>query len=215
MAARWTKYFTLLCIFLTSAFHAEGQDEVAVENGSPLPEDDIPIEFDPPFIEGLVVGTQITVTVRVNSTKTNVNNDLFIQVEVLDEEILQVVDNTSLVSLGYMNENCSYCGVFIVEGTFLGRTSLQFSYQFGEDELEEEEWTQLGGEKYPVSVIRPDRMVDRLFVGLVMTIVMLANVGMGCKVELEVVREVLRKPIPPIIGFCCQFLIMPLVSIRD
>ena len=43
-------------------------------------------------------------------------------------------------------------------------------------------------------------------------LLLIANVGMGCKIDLDVVKEVLRRPIAPTIGFCCQFIVMPLVS---
>ncbi len=35
---------------------------------------------------------------------------------------------------------------------------------------------------------------------------------MGCKLDLEVVKEVLKKPVAPDIVFASQFIIMPLVS---
>jgi len=54
-------------------------------------------------------------------------------------------------------------------------------------------------------------MIDHLFIVIVILLVCGGNVGMGCKVDLTVVKEVLRRPIAPIIGFCCQYLIMPLV----
>jgi sodium/bile acid cotransporter 3/5 len=111
--------------------------------------------------------------------------------------IIKLYHNGSMVDSSH---NFSF--EFDVKGLFLGRTKVRFSVN-GEFDKDIE---------YAVSVIRPDRVVDRLFVGLVMTIVMLANIGMGCKVELEVVKEVLKRPIPPLIGFLCQYLIMPLVS---
>jgi len=74
-------------------------------------------------------------------------------------------------------------------------------------------WRQLP-ESYNVAVVRPDRIVDKIFIALVTLVVVVSNIGMGCKIDLAVVKEVLKKPIPPIIGFCCQFLIMPVVSIK-
>ena len=74
-------------------------------------------------------------------------------------------------------------------------------------------WEGLDGVEYRVAVIRKDRFIDHLFLGIVMLLVIGANVGMGCKVDLAVVKEVLTRPIAPVIGFCCQYIIMPLVSI--
>lgn len=47
----------------------------------------------------------------------------------------------------------------------------------------------------------------------IILLVIFANIGMGCKIDLDVVKEVLRRPIAPSIGFCCQFIVMPLVRI--
>ena len=65
---------------------------------------------------------------------------------------------------------------------------------------------------YKVAVIREDRALDTIFLITIIVLLLIANVGMGCKIDLDVVKEVLRRPIAPTIGFCCQFIVMPLVS---
>ena len=77
--------------------------------------------------------------------------------------------------------------------------------------LEDGGWRQLGI-RYHVSVIREKRAVDTVFLAVILIIVLLANVGMGCKIDVEVVKEVLRRPIAPLIGLLCQYLLMPGVS---
>ena len=66
--------------------------------------------------------------------------------------------------------------------------------------------------RYKVTVIREDRALDSIFLTTIIVLLLIANVGMGCKIDLAVVKEVLRRPIAPTIGFCCQFIVMPLVS---
>lgn len=73
-------------------------------------------------------------------------------------------------------------------------------------------WYQIEAEYY-ISVVRKERFVDHLFIGVIVIIIVLANVGMGCKIDLTVIKEVIRRPIPPGIGLFCQYIIMPLVSI--
>ncbi|ESN93769.1 hypothetical protein HELRODRAFT_103288 [Helobdella robusta] len=63
-----------------------------------------------------------------------------------------------------------------------------------------------------IVVVRVERIVDTLFIVVVMLLMMAAYVGMGCAVELSVVKEVLKKPVPPFIGFCSQYFIMPLTA---
>ena len=73
-------------------------------------------------------------------------------------------------------------------------------------------WTVLDFE-YHVSVVREHRAIDNIFISVIVIIIVLANVGMGCKIDLEVIKEVTRRPIAPAIGMGCQYIIMPLVSI--
>ena len=73
-------------------------------------------------------------------------------------------------------------------------------------------WREIAG-VYDVTVVRTQTWVDYLFFGVVTIVVLSANVFMGFKIDLEVVKEVLKKPLAPGIGFVCQFIVMPLVGI--
>lgn len=113
-----------------------------------------------------------------------------------------------------------------LKGIFLGRTSIKLyantselhgsamydlaSGKVGEDDLAE--WYQLPGE-YDVAVSRVESALSHSFTGVVIVLVCLANVAMGCKTELSVVKEVLKKPVGPLTGMFSQFILMPLVSI--
>ena len=74
-----------------------------------------------------------------------------------------------------------------------------------------ENWREIPGE-YDVSVVRAETWVDYVFIAVVTFLVLCANIFMGFKIELEVVKEVLKKPFAPAIGFLCQFGFMPVVS---
>ena len=63
-----------------------------------------------------------------------------------------------------------------------------------------------------VSVFRVKRAIDLIFRIALYSLVIVNTVGYGCKVEIDVVKEVLRRPVAPAIGFLCQYLCMPLVS---
>ncbi|XP_070178201.1 sodium/bile acid cotransporter 5-like [Littorina saxatilis] len=67
-------------------------------------------------------------------------------------------------------------------------------------------------QKHVVTVMRVMRPVDYAFRIILYGFVILNTVGMGCKTEVSVVKEVLRKPIAPAIGFLCQYLLMPLIA---
>ncbi|GBM36762.1 Solute carrier family 10 member 6 [Araneus ventricosus] len=63
-----------------------------------------------------------------------------------------------------------------------------------------------------VTVIRLDKLINKIFIAFVAIIVSLNNVNMGCALDLGTVKGVLKRPIGPAIGCFCQFVIMPLVS---
>ena len=67
-------------------------------------------------------------------------------------------------------------------------------------------------ESYDVVVIRKLRPVDRIFRIVVYCVQVFVLTGFGAKLDLQVVKETLRRPIAPGIGFCCQYIMMPLVS---
>ena len=140
------------------------------------------------------------------------------------------------------NSSTNDTGLFHVKGHFLGRTEITFSRlsqdpvnrtTYDQENLveksdtknvisdvenhsdftapESNQWTDVN-ETYRVAVIREERVVDIIFLASVTILVVLGNTGMGCKVELDVVKKVLKRPLAPCIGFCCQYIIMPLVS---
>ena len=63
-----------------------------------------------------------------------------------------------------------------------------------------------------VFVLRKIRMIDQVFFVVVAVFLFVIFIAFGCKLELEVVKECLKKPIAPGIGLACQYLAMPLVS---
>ena len=105
---------------------------------------------------------------------------------------------------------------FTIRGHFLGRTVIRVGTVNATQLVEGVPRTLLVNESLPVvdyhvAVIRKERFIDHLFLGLVSFMVICANIGMGCRIDLGVVKEVLTKPIAPAIGFGCQYIIMPLV----
>ncbi|XP_038219547.1 solute carrier family 10 member 6-like [Zerene cesonia] len=64
----------------------------------------------------------------------------------------------------------------------------------------------------PVTVVRPQRVIDSIFTTSVAVFVSLIFINFGCAMHWPTVKEVLKKPIGPAIGMCGQFLFMPLIS---
>lgn len=65
---------------------------------------------------------------------------------------------------------------------------------------------------YTVTIVRKIRPVDSIFRVVVYCVQIFVATGFGAKLDLQVVKECLFKPIAPAIGLGSQFLLMPLVS---
>ena len=67
-------------------------------------------------------------------------------------------------------------------------------------------------EPLKVSAVRFKTLESKLFAYSVAALISLAYVNMGCALDLDVVRQTVRRPVGPAIGFACQFVVMPLLS---
>ena len=96
--------------------------------------------------------------------------------------------------------------MFSINGKFLGFTNIKA-------ELKDQRSSNILAEKsMKVSVVRKKTIQSKLFSYSVAILVSLAYINMGCAMDLEVVKKTLKKPVGPLIGFICQYFIMPLIS---
>eukprot|EP00095_Tigriopus_kingsejongensis_P009983 maker-scaffold17_size721972-snap-gene-6.25 protein:Tk09983 transcript:maker-scaffold17_size721972-snap-gene-6.25-mRNA-1 annotation:"hypothetical protein DAPPUDRAFT_309863" len=66
--------------------------------------------------------------------------------------------------------------------------------------------------KIHLVVVVKDQTMNDLFT-LVLTIMIIANtINMGGQLDLEIIKEVFKKPVGPIVGFVSQFILMPLFA---
>lgn len=64
-----------------------------------------------------------------------------------------------------------------------------------------------------LQVQRGQRVLDKIFIHVVIAMVIVAYINMGCAIDLQVIKQTLRKPVAPAIGLASQYLFMPLVSL--
>jgi solute carrier family 10 (sodium/bile acid cotransporter), member 3/5 len=72
--------------------------------------------------------------------------------------------------------------------------------------------TEQSEEKLDVTVLRPQRVIDRLFTYSVIILVSILYVNFGAAMSLSAIKDILRRPVGPAICFVCQFLFMPLAA---
>ncbi|CAG5121827.1 unnamed protein product [Candidula unifasciata] len=65
---------------------------------------------------------------------------------------------------------------------------------------------------FELHIERQEKTIDIAFNVIIVILVVLANVGMGAKVDLSVVKTQLRRPFAPIIGLFSQFVFMPVIA---
>lgn len=72
--------------------------------------------------------------------------------------------------------------------------------------------SQTSNETLNVTIIREERTIDHIFTASIVALVSILYINFGAALDLGKVKEILVRPIGPLIAFVCQFLFMPLVS---
>lgn len=119
-----------------------------------------------------------------------------------DEKILQVIDG----KLNFNNIiNDTWTGQFNISGEFLGLAKVYANISVNGN-------AQRSNESLSVVIIREERLIDRIFTVSVIVLVSILYINFGAALDLGKVKEILVRPIGPLIAFVCQFLFMPLVN---
>ena len=63
-----------------------------------------------------------------------------------------------------------------------------------------------------LSVVLSDHTMNTLFTVIMMAMVIFNTFNMGGQLELQIIKDVFRKPIGPMVGLISQFIFMPLVN---
>ena len=63
-----------------------------------------------------------------------------------------------------------------------------------------------------VGVVRKKTVLSKLFAYSVAILISLAYINLGAALDLKVVKDTLKRPVGPLIGFVCQYVLMPLIS---
>ena len=54
--------------------------------------------------------------------------------------------------------------------------------------------------------------VNEIFTQTIAVIVAISYINMGATIDLSVIKQIAKRPIGPLIGILCQYVVMPLVS---
>ncbi|VDK79820.1 unnamed protein product [Litomosoides sigmodontis] len=191
------------------------------------------VRFDPPYIHDLVTGTNKTVKIAVD---VDTNRQAFVKLppekpfavilKSADENIATAAKKLEQFKLGEYsskrNDSETYEINVTLTGNFIGKTALKvrlmsmnetmdadrFLYEIDKDESIFDRSNSLD-----VWVIQDSkRLENRLFLSALVILIIIANMLMGCEVDAHVMLEVIKEPVAPLIGFCTQFIAMPLLA---
>lgn len=162
----------------------------------------------------------VEVLLPMDSMST-VNFSAFLSDQEIDAGIVRVITTDKSVANPYpadktyilkteniSNFSCNWNSAFNVTGNFLGYAEMHLQL------IDKSDNTILKhSNPVNVKVVRSERVIDHVFTYSVAVLVSVIYINFGCALDWSVLKQTIRRPVGPSIGFLCQFLIMPLVSL--
>jgi len=122
-------------------------------------------------------------------------------------------DEEGMMEIDITGENKDWFKSVNITGTFLGFSRVEASVEKTSDKGQDTK-VHHAEESVRVTVTRSKakKTASKIFGYSVAALISLAYINMGCALDLEVMKKVLRRPVGPAIGFLSQFIFMPLCS---
>lgn len=162
------------------------------------------VHFEPENVTTIYVDDTVTVNVTLNGLDgVHLIKDEEATISIVsDSDILKVSKQIDLDEI----TDGSWTGEFNITGVFLGKSRIfaEIVSKHGDMELSNQTLT--------VVILRKEKRIDRIFNLSVAALVTILYINFGAALDLGKVKEILVRPIGPLIAFGCKFLFMPLVS---
>ncbi|CAH1778538.1 unnamed protein product [Owenia fusiformis] len=143
---------------------------------------------------------------KTEDTVTDLDGSVNLHVRITSRnDVIAVVKDADSIVLSDTEPSANVT----VVGRRLGRTTLNIE-RIG-DTIKHENISLPSS--YTVLVVRKRGAIDIIFAVVLGTMILVQNFGFGCKIQLNAIKEILRRPVAPAIGFCCQFLCMAPLSV--
>lgn len=180
----------------------------------------IPQEFDIKMAEIKTIDFVITSFTKSNNSNViqtskhsteNWTNFKFI-IKPQDESIVRII--TYKIEMNRETNSQQWNGNCTIEGVFIGRTEI---YGFVMEASNNTDLSIKVPEKHYIlvakaTVTRRQNFLDTIFKCIVAGFVIILYINFGAALDLIIMKQIILKPIGPVIGFIAQFLIMPLLS---
>lgn len=151
---------------------------------------------------------------------SNFHGDFYVTVTSENPSILEIINSSYPECIQSKEETKNFS--FVVKGVFLGYAKVTVNLTAAPKDCKFPENVKRHFDAsipytrsfdLSVSVVRPYSVLVDIVTGVMAALVAFNYINMGVQLDLHAIGKVLKKPIGPAIGFVCQFLFMPLVSI--
>lgn len=140
----------------------------------------------------------------INVTLTGLDAEKLINANVTLDSNSTILGSSNVNILDDITDK-TWTGTFNVSAIFLGTANIHVKISLdGHDEF--------SNQTLGVVIIREKLTIDKVFNGSVIALVFILYINFGAALDLTKVREILVRPIGPLMAFVCKFLFMPLVN---
>ena len=200
MCPIWPFHFLLLYIMLVGPLFLFVCGAAATLSHAAPP---LNVQCSPHSVDKITEGDVTRVECQVDKSSL-LPEDAYIELTAHDKDIADILGTNKIYfnNTLYNSEKGNF--TFHVKGAFLGYTKLNMALVSQGKVVNESDMD--------VSVIRKKSVLDTVFVSSVATLVSLAYINLGCSSDLEVMKQVIKRPVGPAVGLLCQYVFMPLAS---
>uniref|UniRef100_A0A8D9FIE1 P3 protein n=1 Tax=Cacopsylla melanoneura TaxID=428564 RepID=A0A8D9FIE1_9HEMI len=172
------------------------------------------IEFSPSSLLQIHMGSVRTVNFTIHNLSQDDLEYGQLLLELSDPSVLRAVEELGdLATLQSASNDGSvvsqFKSKFDIQAQFLGYCDIRIKLKHRNLDSNED---LLVSDPVHTSVIRAERVIDRVFTISVAALVSIIFVNFGCALDWPLLKSSLKVPIAPTIGFVSQFLFMPVIS---
>lgn len=204
---------------------------------SAISDDEWTFQFNSTSVQ-LEMGSSINISFHTYTEASWNDEELKIQVISSDNEVAQ--PNNQFMNLSrYNNHSIIFPLSFNLSASFIGYTKLNFrvveiselnilltmyiiiillqvycpNYYVSEnDTVVPVKYTKEHDINLNIVVVRKPQLIDKIFVICVASLMSIIFINLGCALDVEQLKQCVRKPIAPAVTFVAQFILLPIVS---
>lgn len=191
-----TTLYSLLIFLIVVGIHSRfsyANDDVAWK-----------VNFEPKNITELHMNSNIVIKVTLSNLNKTELKDSNATINIQSDS--SIFSGSRVISANEINDDGTWAGNVSFHAEFIGKANVFVSIQL--KDRKEHSLTQLS-----VIIIREERLIDKLFIISVASLVSILYINFGAALDLKKVKAAIVRPIGPAIAFFCHFIFLPLVNL--